>query len=309
MQKKIDERILQERDKVQLTMNQEMEKRRLQAEAEMNKIRQEEQKRTEENNKRNKNELMTLDKKWELREEETKRKMEEQMKKEKQQTELEMAQRIERERTAVEQKMERERIAVQQEMERQKQIAEAEFQRKMDEKQKEIIKITERRQYEQTYPIPDTSDCNLQSQRKKYPNSFFFQIIGTRGVGKSTLINTLLGENLAQTGEEETTLQTSFYDVTHLMKIKPRRYNRIFIVDQPGIGGLKITEACYYNRFGVGHFNYTFVLSDKGFNELDLKIVKHLIHHKRPLSIIRSQCDIALMSIYRRIQAKVFYTS
>ena len=38
----------------------------------------------------------------------------------------------------------------------------------------------------------------------------------------------------------------------------------MFLVDQPGIGGLKITEAAYLEKFGPGHFNWTFMLGEKG---------------------------------------------
>ena len=58
-----------------------------------------------------------------------------------------------------------------------------------------------------------------------------------------------------------------------------------------GIGGLKITEAGYLANFGPGHFNYTLMLGEKGFNELDMKLLKHLLHNKRPVAFVRTQCD------------------
>ena len=36
------------------------------------------------------------------------------------------------------------------------------------------------------------------------------------------------------------------------MQKKAERYNKVFIVDQPGIGGLEITETGYLARFGPG---------------------------------------------------------
>jgi len=38
----------------------------------------------------------------------------------------------------------------------------------------------------------------------------------------------------------------------------------VFLVDQPGIGGLKVNEAAYLETFGPGHFNWTFMLGEKG---------------------------------------------
>ena len=58
-----------------------------------------------------------------------------------------------------------------------------------------------------------------------------------------------------------------------------------------GIGGLKITEADYLAKFGPGHFNFTLMLGEKGFNELDLNLLNHLRHNQKPLAFVRTQCD------------------
>ena len=44
-------------------------------------------------------------------------------------------------------------------------------------------------------------------------------------------------------------------------------------------------------KFGPGHFNYTFMVAEKGFNELDMKLLDHLILMERPHAFVRSQCD------------------
>ena len=56
-----------------------------------------------------------------------------------------------------------------------------------------------------------------------YPNSFNIQIIGERGVGKSSLINYLVRKKLklknvqkAKTGTTETTIKTTFFDTMAL---------------------------------------------------------------------------------------------
>jgi len=38
-------------------------------------------------------------------------------------------------------------------------------------------------------------------------------------------------------------------------------------------------------------------LGEKGFNELDLSLLKHLLHNKKPLAFVRTQCDSAIIGI------------
>lgn len=82
------------------------------------------------------------------------------------------------------------------------------------------------------------------------------KVLGCRGSGKSTFVNKLCwAKNIdvsAETGTEETTKETTFYDITSKVDEIPQRYTNIFIVDQPGIGGLEVTEADYLAKFGPG---------------------------------------------------------
>ena len=82
------------------------------------------------------------------------------------------------------------------------------------------------------------------------------KVLGCRGAGKSTLVNKLCWlkqiDILAETGTEETTTTTTFYDITSKIDSIPDRYNNVFLVDQPGIGGLQINEADYLAKFGPG---------------------------------------------------------
>ena len=36
-----------------------------------------------------------------------------------------------------------------------------------------------------------------------------------------------------------------------------------------------------FSNFGPGHYDFTFMLGDKGINELDLVLLKHLIYYKK----------------------------
>ena len=47
----------------------------------------------------------------------------------------------------------------------------------------------------------------------------------------------------------------------------------------------------------LGHFNFTLMLGEKGFNEIDLALLKHLIFNKKPLAFVRTQCDSAIKGI------------
>lgn len=141
----------------------------------------------------------------------------------------------------------------------------------------------------------------LKRHHEKYPNALRIQILGTRGAGKSTFINKFMkAVNLpcnAATDFNECTLESEFFDITPIIANRPDRYDKVFITDQPGIGGNKITEASYLTSFGPGHFNFTFLLGEKGFNELDMLLLKHLLHNKRPMAFIRTQCDSAITGI------------
>ena len=121
-----------------------------------------------------------------------------------------------------------------------------------EEKMNEMMKIVEKKNYESHYPIPE----HLKNHIDKNQRSFNIQILGCRGAGKSTFVNKFMkkaGMNkVAETGTNETTKETAFYEITEKIENIPKRYDRVFICDQPGIGGLEITEAGYLNKFGPG---------------------------------------------------------
>ena len=127
-------------------------------------------------------------------------------------------------------------------------------------KMNEMMKIVEKKNYESHYPIPDY----LKTHVKENPKSFNIQILGCRGAGKSTFVNKFMNragifDRVAATGSNETTKETAFYEITNKIDEVPDRYGKIFICDQPGIGGLKTTEASYLNNFGPGEINYVII--------------------------------------------------
>ena len=50
-------------------------------------------------------------------------------------------------------------------------------------------------------------------------------------------------------------------------------------------------------KFGPGHFNFTLMLGEKGFNEIDMALLKHLLFNNKPLAFVRTQCDSAISGI------------
>ena len=119
-------------------------------------------------------------------------------------------------------------------------------------KMEEMLRIVEKKNYESHYPMPQS----LKDHYAANPTSFNIQILGCRGAGKSTFVNKFMVKakmgKVAKTGSNETTIETAFYEITQKVENKPDRYENVFICDQPGIGGLKITEAGYLNDFGPG---------------------------------------------------------
>ena len=155
----------------------------------------------------------------------------------------------EREKLIAEQEQQKlEFMSLMDKMKRDQEEREAEYANK----QRELLKLVEKKNYEAHYPIPEAlKEHKLQNQK-----SFNIQVLGCRGAGKSTLINSIMKAlNLpgrVETGSVETTKETAYLDITSVIVNKPEKYGKVFLCDQPGIGGLEITEAGYLQDFGPG---------------------------------------------------------
>ena len=114
----------------------------------------------------------------------------------------------------------------------------------------------EQQNYATQYPEPEY----LTKHRNLHPDSFYIQIIGCRGVGKSTFTNWIIREKmkggevgrLAKTGTVETTMDTQFFDLTQHIRNLPKRYKKVFLADQPGIGGQQVGSMDYLSTYGIG---------------------------------------------------------
>ena len=47
------------------------------------------------------------------------------------------------------------------------------------------------------------------------------------------------------------------------------------------------------------------MLGEKGFNEIDMALLKHLLYNKKPLAFVRTQCDSAINGIQDKHEDKV----
>ena len=57
-------------------------------------------------------------------------------------------------------------------------------------------------------------------------------------------------------GTRETTLKPQFIDLTQYIRNLPNRYSKVFLDDQPGIGGQEIGSQNYLLEYGIGkNFN------------------------------------------------------
>ena len=68
----------------------------------------------------------------------------------------------------------------------------------------------------------------------------------------------------AKTDFNECTKVTEFFDITSKVRNKSR-YDKVFICDQPGIGGLEITEARYLQDFGPG---WSFLTKRRNYSDM-----------------------------------------
>ena len=137
--------------------------------------------------------------------------------------------------------------------------------------------------------------------------SYNIQIIGARGAGKSKFVGKLIQHYnqqvpanqkipLPKTGCVEQTEISQFFDITSAVdgfdkRISLQGCDKVFLVDQPGLGGIKVDDKGYLRNFGPGHFDLTFMLGDKGFVEVDLGLLKHMLINKKPVAYVRTQCD------------------
>lgn len=115
---------------------------------------------------------------------------------------------------------------------------------------------SEHDKYTKQYPIPDA----LEQHNTDNPNACNIQVVGCFKAGKSTFLKELLKEAGSKQTAEMGSKQTTFYEITDKITGKPERYDKVFLCDQPGIGGLNRDNMddglVYFSKFGPGKLNF-----------------------------------------------------
>jgi len=109
-------------------------------------------------------------------------------------------------------------------------------------------------------------------------------IIGRSGVGKSSIINAIVGESIAKTGETEQTMQ-----------VQEHQHGSVTYVDLPGCGTENFPRDSYINQFNLlnGYDCFIIVMSNRVFED-DVYLYQELKKANIPCFIVRNQIDIAI---------------
>ncbi len=126
---------------------------------------------------------------------------------------------------------------------------------------------------------------HFQQKMDEYENTTLkCGIIGRSGVGKSSIINAIVGENIAKTGETEQTMQ-----------VQEHKHGSITYVDLPGCGTESFPKDSYISKFNLlnGYDCFIIVMSNRVFED-DVYLYQELKKANIPCFIVRNQIDIAI---------------
>ncbi|RFC53358.1 GTPase [Brumimicrobium aurantiacum] len=132
---------------------------------------------------------------------------------------------------------------------------------------------------------PDNILKKIEKDLEEYQNTKIkCAIIGRSGTGKSSLINAIAGEEIAEVGEIETT-----------MNIKdPFEINGLMFYDLPGCSTSKFPREQYIEKFKLSEFDSVILVTSDRFYEDDLYLIEELIKLKIPVFAVRTKIDFAV---------------
>lgn len=120
-------------------------------------------------------------------------------------------------------------------------------------------------------------------------------IIGRSGTGKSSLINAIAGEEVAEVGEIETTMNVN----------EPIENNGLLFYDLPGCSTSNFPKEEYINKFSIEEFDCVILVTSDRFYEDDLYLIQELIKIKKPVFAVRTKIDFSIdRGLKRNISAE-----
>ncbi|MEB3357910.1 MAG: GTPase [Synechococcales bacterium] len=108
-------------------------------------------------------------------------------------------------------------------------------------------------------------------------------LIGPSGSGKSSLINAIAGEKIAEVGVVETTMDPQ--DFTH---------KGIIFTDLPGCGTVKWPQNDYIERLKLYTYDCLILITAERFTDNDVFLFKELSSRGKPCFVVRNKLDRAI---------------
>jgi len=115
-------------------------------------------------------------------------------------------------------------------------------------------------------------------------------IVGRSGTGKSSLINAIVGEEIAAVGEIETTMKVG----------EPIEHRGLNFYDLPGCSTVNFPIENYINEFQISNFDCVILVTADRFYEDDLFLIDELIKIKIPVFAVRTKIDFSIDRGLRR---------
>lgn len=105
-------------------------------------------------------------------------------------------------------------------------------------------------------------------------------IVGQSGAGKSSLINGITGQRVAQVGVIETTMEPGIF-----------RHGGIDFHDLPGCGTANFPKDTYIKRFDLAAYDFVILVTANRVYENDVFLLTELHKHNVPIFLARSKID------------------